>query len=120
LIVAAMFLLAVAWASDQDQHDELRSTTATAAVADPGDREEPATSSTDEAATSATETTPSVAASTTVSSSVTRPPAGELVLRSDGLGIASLGQPAESAIALVTEAVGAQPTADDTVTGAIR
>ena len=38
------------------------------------------------------------------------------MLRSDGLSIASFGQPAESAIALVTEAVRAQPTADDTVT----
>lgn len=63
------------------------------------------------------ETTLPAAPSTSASSTVPSPPVGELVLRSDGLGVVAFGEPLETALPALTTAVGSQPTADSTTTG---
>ncbi|MDH3296568.1 MAG: hypothetical protein OER95_19780 [Acidimicrobiia bacterium] len=64
-----------------------------------------------------TETTLPAAPSTSASSTVPSPPTGDLVLRSDGLGVVAFGEPLETALPALTNAVGIQPTADSTSTG---
>ncbi len=80
---------------------------------------QPASPTTSSAPTSSTTTStrPPASPSTSAHSTVPSPPTGELVLRSDGLGVVAFGEPLETALPALTKAVGSQPTADSTTTG---
>lgn len=66
---------------------------------------------------SVTDTTSPAATSTSAGATATPSPTGELVLRSHGLGVLAFGEPVDTALPLLTDAVGGQPTGDSTTTG---
>lgn len=63
------------------------------------------------------DTSSPAATSSTADVTATPSPSGALVLRSDGLGVLAFGEPVDTALPVLTGAVGGQPTGDSTTTG---
>ncbi len=110
MIAVTILWIGAACADDPLQQQESAATKVTPTVAVTEETEQPAAPTTSTAATSpaTTSTTTSTAAS---------PPVGELVLLSDGLGVVSFGDPIDTVLPVLEQALGRSPTGDTTDTG---
>jgi len=70
-----------------------------------------------EGPTATTATATSAVTSTPVASTETPSPASDQLLLSDGLGVVRFGEPADTALPLLIDVLGRQPTDDSTTTG---
>jgi hypothetical protein len=111
VIAVTVLRIAAACADGSPQRQESAATTATPTVATTGKSERPAAPTTSITATSSTTTT------TSTTTTAAPPPVGELVLRSDGLGVVSFGDPVDTVLPLLEQALGRRPTSDITETG---